>query len=358
MSKIHHPNIVLFLGACLLKPNICLVMEYITGGNLFDYLNAPPESNDSGMIIEESENESGSSSGKVSRNSSGAGAKTPESKGRNMTKSSVNEGHVEGQNSPRSELEIDFMESIRFAIDVARGMKYLHDRAKVVQRDLKSKNLLIDSTMTVKICDFGLSRLESKSNGGSTMKELGTPYWLAPEVIRKEKSGTKADVSSFAVVLWEIFTHDIPHKEMTGLEVAYAVAHKGLRPTIKKGTPTAVASLMRRCWKSNPEHRPDFSEILDLLLNECNLWKAGTSTPTNDGSRVYSGRSGQGSLGSLPLQSPLAQFMSGKGRFFGGGSRSGSGSATPVDGYKGLQAVDAEEMRRVQMARQGGRRAR
>jgi len=84
--------------------------------------------------------------------------------------------------------------SFRFAIDIARGMKYLHDRAKVVQRDLKSKNLLIDSTMTIKICDFGLSRLEGRGSHNSSMKELGTPYWLAPEVIRKESSGTKANV--------------------------------------------------------------------------------------------------------------------------------------------------------------------
>ena len=53
MSKIHHPNIVLFLGSCLIMPNICLVMEYLAGGNLFDYLNAPRAPH-SGTIVEES----------------------------------------------------------------------------------------------------------------------------------------------------------------------------------------------------------------------------------------------------------------------------------------------------------------
>jgi serine/threonine protein kinase len=353
MSKIHHPNIVLFLGACLIKPNICLVMEYITGGNLFDYLNSPgPPPGpppDSGIIIEESENYANSTNSGTGKNSSGS--KSPETKVKAIT------GPSPDVVAKREDYEIDFMESIRFAIDVARGMKYLHDRAKVVQRDLKSKNLLIDSTMAIKICDFGLSRLETKNNAsGSTMNELGTPYWLAPEVIKKEKSGTKADVYSFAVVLWEIFTHEIPHKEMTALEVAYAVAHKGLRPTIKKGTPPTVASLMRRCWKSNPDHRPDFSEILDLLMNECTRMESGSISPMvnneEGGSRssLYSGRDSRGGI--LPLQSPLAQYMRGKGAFF-------SVPGTPVGGsMRGIQGLDAEELRKLQQARQTGRRQR
>ena len=94
---------------------------------------------------------------------------------------------------------------------------------------------------------------------------MGTPYWLAPEVIRNEKETIRADVYSFAIVLWEMFHLEVPHQDLTGPEAAYAVAHKGLRPTLKSGLNNAVAALIRRCWKNRPQDRPEFDEILNIL---------------------------------------------------------------------------------------------
>jgi len=137
LSSLHHPNIVLFIGACIVKPNVCLVMEMLNKGNLFDFI------------------------------------------------------HSEETKS-REKVENDAL-MIKFAIDIVRGMKYLHHKAKVIQRDLKSRNLLIDDMYTVKVCDFGLSRLDGRDSAGNFQSE-GTPYWVAPEVIKKEVAGTQADV--------------------------------------------------------------------------------------------------------------------------------------------------------------------
>jgi len=70
-------------------------------------------------------------------------------------------------------------------------MKYLHRRAKVIQRDLKSRNIMVDNNFNAKICDFGLSRYIKTDK---TMTFCGTPYWTAPEIIRQEPYTEKADV--------------------------------------------------------------------------------------------------------------------------------------------------------------------
>ncbi|GMH77445.1 hypothetical protein TrVE_jg14035 [Triparma verrucosa] len=201
-STLHHPNIVLFYGACVEVPNVCLVMEYLAI-NLYDLLHT------------------------------------------------------------RSKSQIHFFVLHRFACDVARGMKYLHRRAKVIQRDLKSRNIMVDNNFNAKICDFGLSRYMKLDQ---TMTFCGTPYWTAPEIIRQEAYTEKADVYSYGIVLWELITAQEPYSGMESMEVAYAAAERGLRPTIPTVCPEGYAELMQRCWSDNPADRPDFTKVLEILF--------------------------------------------------------------------------------------------
>lgn len=201
MSALHHPNIVIFMGACITQPNVCLVMEYLSKGCLYDFIHD-------------------------------------------------------------KDAKIDMALLHRFATDVARGMKYLHIRMHVVQRDLKSRNLLIDDNMNAKLCDFGLSQFVAADN---TMTHCGTPSWTAPEIIRQEAFTEKADVYSYAIVLWELITQQDPHEGMEGMEVAFLAAERGLRPTIPSVCPEGYAELMSSCWQDNPDLRPDFSEVLARL---------------------------------------------------------------------------------------------
>lgn len=85
-----------------------------------------------------------------------------------------------------------------------RGLMCIH-RMKIVHRDLKSANCLVNKHSTVKICDFGLSRIMTER----PMKDsasAGTPEWMAPELIRNEPFTEKCDIFSLGVIMWELCT--------------------------------------------------------------------------------------------------------------------------------------------------------
>jgi serine/threonine protein kinase len=91
-------------------------------------------------------------------------------------------------------------------------------RLKIVHRDLKSANCLVNKHYTVKICDFGLSRVmsDSATNDNSS---AGTPEWMAPELIRNELFTEKCDIFSFGVIMWELCTLNRPWEGMPPVQV-------------------------------------------------------------------------------------------------------------------------------------------
>lgn len=147
---------------------------------------------------------------------------------------------------------------LRIALEVCRGMDYLH-RRRIVHRDLKAANLLIDETGTVKIADFGVARVLDQT--GVMTAETGTYRWMAPEVIEHQPYGAEADVFSFGVVLWELLTGRIPYADMTPLQAAVGVVQKGLRPPLPLNCPPPLAEVMRACWVRDPRARPTFEQL-------------------------------------------------------------------------------------------------
>lgn len=81
-------------------------------------------------------------------------------------------------------------------------------RMKIVHRDLKSANCLVNKHWTVKICDFGLSRIMTETPMRDS--SAGTPEWMAPELIRSEPFTEKCDIFSFGVIMWELCTLNRP----------------------------------------------------------------------------------------------------------------------------------------------------
>ncbi|KAM4099362.1 hypothetical protein ACJW30_07G153000 [Castanea mollissima] len=201
MRKVRHKNVVQFIGACTKPPSLCIITEYMSGGSVYDFLHKQK-----GVF------------------------KLPS--------------------------------LIRVAVDVSKGMDYLH-KNNIIHRDLKAANLLMDENEVVKVADFGVARVKTQS--GVMTAETGTYRWMAPEVIEHKPYDHKADVFSFAIVLWELLTGKLPYEYLTPLQAAVGVVQKGLRPIIPKHTHPKLAELLEKCWQQDPALRPDFSEIIEIL---------------------------------------------------------------------------------------------
>ncbi|KAJ9559626.1 hypothetical protein OSB04_004786 [Centaurea solstitialis] len=202
LFRLKHPNIITFFAACKKPPVFCIINEYLAGGSLRAFLH---------------------------------------------------------QQEPYS-LHPNLV--LKLAIDIARGMQYLHSQG-IIHRDLKSENLLLGEDMCVKVADFGISCLESQC--GSAKGFTGTYRWMAPEMIKEKKHTKKIDVYSFAIVLWELLTALTPFDDMTPEQAAFAVCQKNARPPLAASCPKAFRELINHCWSSKPGKRPDFDEIVKVL---------------------------------------------------------------------------------------------
>ncbi|KAL8197924.1 hypothetical protein R6Q57_030082 [Mikania cordata] len=208
LSRLYHPNIVQFIAACKKPPVYCIITEYMSQGTLRMYLNK----------------------------------KEPYS----LSTETV----------------------LRLALDISRGMEYLHSQG-VVHRDLKSNNLLLNDEMRVKVGDFGTSCLETQTQ--ESKGNMGTYRWMAPEMVKEKPYTRKVDVYSFGIVLWELITALLPFQGMTPVQAAFAVAEKNERPPLPASCQPALAQLIKRCWEAEASKRPDFTEIVQSLekYDEC-----------------------------------------------------------------------------------------
>lgn len=157
---------------------------------------------------------------------------------------------------------------IKICKHVAAGMEYLASK-KFLHRDLATRNCLVGTDMFVKIADFGMSRNIYHSDyyrvGGEAMLPI---RWMPPEAILYGKFTVAADVFSFGVVLWEIFSF--------ALQPFYGYSNEEVIDFIKKGVllpqpedcPEWIYNIMLECWKREPEDRMSFSQALKLLKGQ------------------------------------------------------------------------------------------
>ncbi|XP_027154757.1 serine/threonine-protein kinase STY13-like [Coffea eugenioides] len=159
--------------------------------------------------------------------------------------------------------KLAFKVVIQLALDLARGLSYLHSK-KIVHRDVKTENMLLDKTRTVKIADFGVARVEA-SNPNDMTGETGTLGYMAPEVLNGNPYNRKCDVYSFGICLWEIYCCDMPYPDLSFSEVTSAVVRQNLRPEIPRCCPSSLANVMKRCWDANPDKRPEMDEAVSMI---------------------------------------------------------------------------------------------
>ena len=203
MKHLHHPNILLFMGANTKGPDYFVVSEYCPNGNLFELLH-------------------------------------------------MNQNHV-----------LHYDDIRRIALQIAYGINYLHSyKPPILHRDLKSMNVLLDKNFQVKLADFG----NTKKLDVQMTKQKGTFQWMAPEVIKGKDYTEKSDVFSFGIIMNELVTRVPPYQGTDKRDVARKVVNNpDYRPPLNKKVPKDWADLMKRCYEHDDKKRPTFNEIIECL---------------------------------------------------------------------------------------------
>lgn len=229
MQSLSSEYTLLLIGVCL-KPYYCLVTEYMAKGSLHDYLE---------------------------------------------------------KTQPTA---LQWLDRFNLALQIAKGIFYLHEK-KVIHRDIKSLNILLDENGNAKLGDFGLSFTKDKSASGKTKSVCGTTAWMAPELldpnIDNYEYNTETDIYAFAMVLYELATHQIPFQGLKDGQIIIKIL-SAMRPKIPENIPQAYSELMVLCWDHNPGSRPKMDAAINKLSNLKIIEASKKQTPQNNASGYMS----------------------------------------------------------------------
>jgi hypothetical protein len=250
LSRLRHPNIVLFMGVCFQNEYKLIVTEYMPNMSIDHLL--------------------------YKKNAA------------------ILSQNIELDDRVRHRA-MTFEKKLDILCDVIKGMIYLHSHdPPIVHRDIKTSNILLDANLNAKVCDFGQSRLVAggaASIRAAMTSNIGTTQYMAPEVILDLPYNEACDIYSFGIVMYEIFYERPPFQEENNsddsdqstnvssfgsmITLSIDVAQKGRRPTIpvysandaRAYTQMEVRYLdvMRQCWQHDAGNRPSFEEVLEIL---------------------------------------------------------------------------------------------
>jgi predicted Ser/Thr protein kinase len=207
MQRLRSPHVIQFYGYCV-SPKYCIVMEYMPQGSLFNLLHY-------------------------------------------------------------SQKPLSWEMRIHIAQDLSKGLEYLHAE-KVLHRDIKSQNVLLSENNTVKLTDFGLSKVKMETRSATKgVQSVGTLAWMAPELFARNGVYTfKADIYSLGMTLWELASRDTPFKEAPSPAMISCWVLGGEREEIPADCPQKLSNAITACWAQEPEHRPTATELTEFLYSD------------------------------------------------------------------------------------------
>lgn len=156
---------------------------------------------------------------------------------------------------------------ISLTADIVQGMRFLHASAPpVIHGDLKSANVLVDSSFRAKVTDFGYAKQMDQPG-----KIVGSPYFMAPELLNGQHGHSRSsDVYAFGIMLYEIFAKQEPYKgQKSVIDCLHRVINDNMRPELPgaltcldRSDPLfGIVSIMTQCWDHKMSKRPTFEEI-------------------------------------------------------------------------------------------------
>ncbi|RUS85750.1 hypothetical protein EGW08_006464, partial [Elysia chlorotica] len=230
MKEVDHPNVVKLLGVCSHKGPLYLIVEYCEFGSLRSFLRA--------------------------------------SQFRNKGSWDDKKRRLDNEEPEGDEVrEITIRDLFVFAWQIAKGMDYLAG-LKIVHRDLAARNVLVTEGLKLKISDFGLSRDVYEMDTYLKMSKGRIPVkWMAPESLYGQVYTTKSDIWSYGIVLWETVTLGASPYPGIPAERLFPLLTTGYRMDRPEECPDELYAIMQKCWKSEPEQRPTFAELVRFLEN-------------------------------------------------------------------------------------------
>eukprot|EP00730_Choanoeca_flexa_P012651 TRINITY_DN4481_c0_g1_i2.p1 TRINITY_DN4481_c0_g1~~TRINITY_DN4481_c0_g1_i2.p1 ORF type:complete len:613 (+),score=119.19 TRINITY_DN4481_c0_g1_i2:112-1950(+) len=167
---------------------------------------------------------------------------------------------------------------VNMAYQIFSGLAYLHAQ-DILHRDLKPDNCLLTSEHNIKICDLGQAREVAYQSSKMTANARGTLLWRAPEMStlpdakgkysRAAHYSTPVDVYSAAIILWQLWTHQMPYEDIVStFELENGVQNGTLRPPLADDVPPRLRGLIEDAWNGNPRTRPSAAECAVRIASD------------------------------------------------------------------------------------------
>ena len=177
-----------------------------------------------------------------------------------------------GTLSTRVRSALSFDQVLRYGLEIASALDYLHGQG-VIHRDLKSSNILLDLSDHTYLADFGLARIISDSTLAFHTGH-GTPPYASPEQVSSKEITSKSDIFSFGILLFEMFTGQLPWngKRQLGIEQLHSQQELPDPREYVTGLPTRITEVLRRVTHVNSDLRPrSASEVMRMLYYVFNI---------------------------------------------------------------------------------------